>query len=103
MKQFTLLKISGTIVKSIITDHARFEAQRRQIDLELMLSTVEDPQQKVPSKGNRVVLQSKYYDKINGKEMLLRVIVELAGDTLKVISVYKTSKIDKYWIREERA
>ena len=90
-------------MKSIITDHARFEAQRRQIDLELMLSTVEDPQQKVPSKGNRVVLQSKYYDKINGKEMLLRVIVELAGDTLKVISVYKTSKIDKYWIREERA
>jgi len=68
-----------------------------------MLSTVENPQQKVPSKGNRVVFQSKYYDKINGKEMLLRAIVELAGDTFKVISVYKTSKIDKYWIRKEMA
>ena len=90
-------------MKPIITDHTRFEAQRRQIDLELMLSTVENPQQKVPSKGNRVVFQSKFYDKINGKEMLLRAIVELAGDTFKVISVYKTSKIDKYWIRKERA
>ena len=34
--------------------------------------------------------------------MLLRVIVEPAGDSLKVISVYKTSKIDKYWGEEKR-
>jgi len=32
--------------------------------------------------------------------MLLRVIMEPAQEALKVISVYKTSKIEKYWIRE---
>ena len=87
---------------TIITEHARFEAQRRGIDLELVLSTIEHPQQKVPSKKNRLVLQSKYHDKIADKEVLLRVIVESVGSTLKVVSVYRTSKIDKYWIGEER-
>jgi len=85
----------------IITDHAQFEAQRRSIDLKFVLSTVENPRQKVSS-GKRVVFQSKYHDEIQDKEMLLRVIVEPAGDVLKVISVYKTSKTDKYWIKEER-
>lgn len=86
----------------IITNHARFEAQRRGVDLESVLSTVENPQQKISSGKNRVILQSKHYDKIVNKEMLLRVIVEPAGDSLKVISVYKTSKIDKYWGEEKR-
>jgi hypothetical protein len=35
--------------------------------------------------------------KIADKEMLIRVIVEPDGSTVKVISVYRTSKIDKYW------
>ena len=87
---------------TIITEHARFEAQRRGIDLTLVLSTVEHPQQKIPSKKKRLVLQSRYYDKMADKEMLLRVIVESAASELKVVSVYRTSKIDKYWIEEER-
>lgn len=84
----------------IITSHANFEAQRRNINLELILSTIECPQQKVVSRKNRSLFQSKYYDKILNKEMLLRAIVELAGEDLKVISVYKTSKIDRYWVKE---
>lgn len=82
----------------IITKHARFEAQRRQIDLESVMQAIQNPQQKVLSRKNRIVYQDKYYDTIAGKEMLLRVIAEQSGDTLKVISVYKTSKIDKYWV-----
>ena len=85
----------------IVTGHARLEAQRRGIELDLVLSIVEHPQQKVPSLKNRLVLQSKYHDKIIGKEMLLRVIVEPAGNDLKVVSVYRTSKINKYWIEEK--
>jgi hypothetical protein len=49
----------------------------------------------------RFVIQNKCYDNITEKDMLIRVIVEDTGDTLKVISVYKTSKIGKYWIEEE--
>jgi hypothetical protein len=82
----------------VITEHARLEALRRGIELDLMLSIIERPQETVLAKKNRLVLQSKYYDKIAGKEMLLRVIVESEESTVKVISVYRTSKIDKYWI-----
>jgi hypothetical protein len=86
----------------IITEHAKFESQRRGIDFALMLSIIEHPQQRVRSKKDRLVLQSRYFEKNINKEMLLRVIVEVAGDKLTVISVYKTTKIDKYWIGEER-
>jgi len=85
-------------VDIIVTEHAKFEAKRRQIDLELILSTAKNPQQEIPGKKNRVIRQSKYYDKINGREMLLRVIVEQAKDALKIISVYRTTKIEKYWM-----
>ena len=82
----------------VITKHAVFEAQRRGIDIENIMSVIENPQQKLPSKKNRVVLQSKYHDNIEDKEMLLRVIVEEEESSIKVISVYRTSRIEKYWI-----
>jgi len=85
-------------VNIVITEHARFEAKRRHIDLELILSTARNPQQEIPGKKNRVIRQSKYYDKINGREMLLRVIAEQAPGVLKIISVYRTTKIEKYWM-----
>jgi hypothetical protein len=50
------------MVKIIITEHARFEAQRRGIELDLALSIVEPPQEKIPSKNNRLVFQSRYYE-----------------------------------------
>jgi hypothetical protein len=90
------------MVNIIITEHARFEAQRRGIDLELVRSIVEHPQQIIPAKKNRLVLQSKYHDKLEEKEMLLRVIIEPVENSQKVISVYRTSKMDKYWREEER-
>jgi hypothetical protein len=85
-------------VDIIITEHARFEAIRRQVDLKLVLSTVENPQQEIPGRKNRTICQSKYYDTIDGREMLLRVITEQARGTVRVISVYKTTKLAKYWM-----
>jgi hypothetical protein len=69
----------------------------------MVSSTIANPQQTVASKRSRVIFQSKCHDRIENKEMLLRVIVEPEGGVLKVISVYRTSKIDKYWIREVRS
>jgi hypothetical protein len=86
------------MVLIVISEHARFEAQRRGIELDQVLSIIESPQEKITTRMNRLVLQSKYYDKIADKEMLFRVIVESEEGTVKVISVYRTSKIDKYWI-----
>ena len=84
-------------MKIIITEHAKFEADRRNISEELLKTVVEVPQQKLSSKKRRVILQNRYYDETEGKEMLLRVIGIEVAEGFKVITVYKTSKIDKYW------
>jgi hypothetical protein len=84
-------------VKIIITEHAMFEANRRNIPEELIRSAIKNPLQKLSSKKRRVIVQNKYHDETEGKEMILRIIgMESAGE-FKVITVYKTSKIDKYW------
>lgn len=86
-------------MKIKLTAHARFEASRRGISEGLIKSVVKAPQQKLPSKKGRIVVQKKYYDKIEGKEMLLRVIGIETEREFKVITAYKTSKVDKYWVK----
>lgn len=83
----------------IITGHGRFEAARRDIPEGLIKSVIESPQQKMFSKKRRIILQNKYYDETEGKEMLLRVIGIESSNEFKVITAYKTSKIDKYWVK----
>lgn len=87
----------GMRVDVIITEHAKFESGRRNIPEELIKSVVEVPQQKLSSKKGRVIVQKKYYDETEGKEMILRVVGIESVDEFRVITVYKTSKIDKYW------
>jgi len=43
-------------------------------------------------------VQNRYHDPLENKEMLLRVIGIEELDEFKVLTVYKTSKISKYWI-----
>jgi hypothetical protein len=43
-------------------------------------------------------VQNRYYDEIEKKEMLIRVIGVETSEKFNVVTVYKTSKINKYWI-----
>ncbi len=81
----------------LITEHADFEMQRRQIPLSLVQRVVEEPQQIVPSQKGRLIYQSRFFDEQEDKEMLLRVVLDIEGDDFWVVTVYKTSKIEKYW------
>ncbi|MBI5677550.1 MAG: hypothetical protein HZC52_03450 [Planctomycetes bacterium] len=85
----------------ILSGHAVFEAKRRDIDEGLIRSMVIKPQQKISSKRGRVIVQGRYQDQIEDKEMLLRIIGKETIDKFEVITVYKTSKIKKYWIEGE--
>ena len=85
----------------IVTDHARFEIQRRGIEETDVIAVINKPQQRIPSLKGGLVLQSKYFDKIEGKDMLLRVIGKESPKGFVLITVYKTSKIEKYWMKEE--
>ena len=82
----------------VIKGHAGFEAERRDISEELIKFVVKNPQQKLPSKKGRVIVQNKYYDEVEKKEMLIRIIGRETSEKFNVVTVYKTSKISKYWI-----
>ena len=90
-------KDGGMGVDVVITEHAQFEASRRNIPEELIKSAVETPQQKLSSRKGRVIVQNKYFDEVENKEMILRIVGTESAGEFKVITVYKTSKIDKYW------
>lgn len=78
----------------ILSDHAKEEAQRRNIAIELIESILQSPQQIISAYGERQIYQSKV--EIGSKLYLVRVIIEPA-DPLLVITVYRTSQIEKYW------
>lgn len=80
-----------------LSDHARDEAQRRGISLDIVDSVLQSPGQVVESHSRRKVYQSKI--EIGGKLYIVRAIVE-PTDPLTVITVYRTSKIEKYWSEE---
>ena len=90
----------------VISDHARYEIVRRQLSEELVRLVAEYPQQVVQLKKKRKVCQGKYYesqytDTHEEREMLLRVVCEERRNVLFVITAYKTSKVDKYWSKED--
>lgn len=79
-----------------ITEHARDELARRSIPIALLSEVLHSPQQVVPTYGDRVVYQSQVVFG-NGKTYLLRLIVDDNAQPARIVTVYKTSKIDKYW------
>lgn len=80
-----------------ITDHAREEAKRRGIPLDVLQGVMKSPGQIVDAHNNRKAYQSKV--EIDGKLYVVRVLVENT-DPLTVVTVYRTSKIEKYWSDE---
>ena len=76
-----------------ITDHARFEMQRRGITEAEVIAIIRNPNQVLPSRRGREVRQSK----VSAGRMLLRVVVKEQAQVYHVITAYKTGKVAKYW------
>jgi hypothetical protein len=75
----------------------------RNISEDILLDTVHNPQQSLTVSEGRRIYQSRYFDTIEQKPMLMRIVVEPQGENLIVVSVYKTSRIGKYWLEESEA
>ena len=76
-----------------ISRHAHEEIVRREIPLNIVESVLHNPQQIVDEYGHKKAYQS-IIDIGTGK---VRVIVNDTIDPAKVVTVYRTSKINKYW------
>ena len=79
-----------------VSYHAQIELIRRKIPQNFLDYVLSEPQQIIPEKGGNKAYQSKVeFD--NGKVYLIRAIVSDSSDPAVVVTVYRTSKISKYW------
>ena len=79
-----------------LTAHAESEMARRRIPRHLLDKLMEEPQQVVPAFGHRRVYQSLLqFDDSN--TYLLRAVIDDQTVPPTVVTVYRTSRIRKYW------
>lgn len=81
----------------VFTDHALSEMARRQISEEDVKTVLAKPEQTEMVREGRAVYQSRLEMDNPPKTYLLRVFVDIDPVPPFVVTVYRTSKIEKYW------
>ena len=80
-----------------LTDHARMEMVRRQISECEIIKVLAAPEQVEWVREGRAVYQSRVELGEPPKTYLLRVFVDVDREPPEVVTVYRTSKVWKYW------
>ncbi|MCS6910306.1 MAG: DUF4258 domain-containing protein, partial [Anaerolineales bacterium] len=83
-----------------IIDHARDEVARRQITEEEVAKVLAAPEQTETVREGREVYQSRLQSGEPPKTCLLCVLVDIDRLPPEVVTVYRTSKVVKYWRTE---
>jgi hypothetical protein len=78
----------------VFSKHALEQLALRQIQLNVVWQIIHNPQQVIED-ANLAILQSIVEE--DGQRYLLRIFVNLRKQPPLVVTVYKTSKIEKYW------
>lgn len=79
-----------------LSHHAQTEMIRRGIPVEVVQSVVTDPEQIVSDENGNDIYQSRI-DFGTERKYLVRVVTTKQEEELLVITVYRSSKIGKYW------
>lgn len=82
----------------ILTPHALLGMQRRGLEATLLSQVLSAPEQREVVRPGRDLLQSRI--DMDGKRYLLRVFVDVDKNPAEVVTVYRTSRIEKYWRNE---
>jgi hypothetical protein len=88
------------VTNYVITEHALFEMKRRSLGEDVVRAILRSPQQTIDVRSGRIVLQSVLLMGATGQEYLVRVFVDIDRDPAELVTVYRTSKIGKYWRTE---
>jgi hypothetical protein len=100
-------KLKNIIFKNIVfwevekfefSNHAKEQIQFRDIEESEVIQVLKAPQQVVmDSSGKEKVVYQSIFKKDSTGDYLIRVFVNSVLQPKRVITVYKTSKIKKYW------
>ena len=85
----------------VLTDHARFEMGRRGLAEDAVVAVLRQPEQRWELRPGRHVLQAKTSAGEPPKAYIVRVIVDIDEVPAAVVTAYRTSKLSKYWRREQ--
>jgi len=78
------------------TQHALQNLADREIDHAVADAVLARAEFEIPDPPGRRILMGRYDDLTLRQEMLLRIIVEDAADEMVVVTVYKTSQVQRY-------
>ncbi|MBN2251826.1 MAG: DUF4258 domain-containing protein [Candidatus Altiarchaeota archaeon] len=81
----------------VLLYHLKSQARERGIDIKLIEETLFRPGQVIPDLQGLKVAHKRYFDGDKNKEYLIRVVYREEEGLRIGITVYKTSKIKKYW------
>jgi Domain of unknown function (DUF4258) len=80
-----------------LSKHAREQAARRGLSEEIVLEVARAPEQRLVIRPGRELRQSHVAMPAGGTLYLIRVVVDASPSDETVVTVYRTSKIEKYW------
>lgn len=86
-------------VEFTFSRHADEEIERRRIPREWVKSVLRNPEQRIVQARGKEIFQSRQRS-TDGKLFLTRIIVNIERTPPIVVTVYRTSKIEKYWRTE---
>lgn len=81
----------------VLSDHARRQAARRGISEAIVRSVAEAPEQVAVVREGREVRQSHVRFPPDDRLYLVRVFVDVSPGLETVMTIYRTSRIEKYW------
>jgi hypothetical protein len=81
----------------VLGAHAASQAGRRGVGEATVRAVVASPEQVEVVRTGREVRQSKVAIPFEDKVYLVRVFVDVSDEEVVVVTVYRTSKIAKYW------
>lgn len=81
----------------VLTEHAQLEMRRRGITDADVAAVLAAPEQSEKVRPGRCVYQSRVVSDDPSKTDLLRVFVDVDRERPEVVTVYRTSKVQKYW------
>lgn len=82
-------------MRARFSNHALDEMEARGISREIVEQVLATPEQIVPASNDNRIHQSRIV--FGNKTFLVRVIVDETREPPVVVTVYRTSKIDRYW------
>ncbi|MBE9176718.1 DUF4258 domain-containing protein [Synechocystis salina LEGE 06155] len=83
-------------MKYRFSNHALEEIQKRKIPIALVEQILNNPQQILQQDEEIQIYQSKFtFD--TGKTYLIRIFINTKVDPNVLVTLYRTSKISKYW------